>query len=163
MNYYNNQEQIFESTFDVNKLTFIYGKKLNDSINDINLEGNEEIYYKEELENEAVYLKFEKLVNKKNGRLHFENGTSFVIQEGLIKQVVISKESLGNLKLLDSIEVIKRIGPANKVEQDIIMYVFDPVNEGDIFHYDTRNISIQFHPDTGKIKELRVNSMNKIG
>ncbi|MCW8896732.1 MAG: hypothetical protein OQJ96_10375 [Flavobacteriales bacterium] len=155
MNYYDNEEIIFNSEFQSKKLNFNHGKKINESIVDIKLDGTEDIYYKGESENEQIDFKFQNLI-KKSGWIHFNNGASFKINKGLIKEVKLYNDSLGKLKHLNSDEIKSKIGKPSKIEHDIITYVFDPVDEGDIYHFKDRHISIQFDPDTDKIKEIRI-------
>ena len=155
MDFYQNQEILFDPAFSKNEMNFIHGKRLNDLIESIPIEGNEDIYYEGEQGNESVASKFIKLCQT-NGWIHFEHGTSFGVKKGKINEIKLTNSSLGQLSKLTSKDVEARIGKPSKIEQDIITYVFDPVNEGEIYHYRKAGISIQFDPDNKRIKEIRI-------
>lgn len=155
MDFYQNQEIIFDPAFSKNELTFIHSKRLNESVESIPILGNEDIYYECEKSNETVESKFLKL-RQTSGWIHFKNGTSFGVKKGMISEVKLTKSSLGKLTMLIPEEVEVRLGKPSKIENDIITYVFDPVDEGDIYHYKKTGISIQFDPDNKRIKEIRI-------
>lgn len=156
MDFYQNQEILLDPAFSKNEMNFIHGKGLNDFIESIPIEGNEDIYYKGQESNESVNSKFLKLCQTTNGWIHFQNGTSFGVKKGKINEIKLTNNSLGKLSKLISKDVEARIGKPSKIEHDIITYVFDPVDEGDIYHYKKTGISIQFDPDSKRIKEIRI-------
>ena len=155
MNFYQNQEVIFNSDFTKESLTFAHGKGLNDSIETITIEGDEDIYYNGEKSGKSVESKFIKLI-KKNGWIHFANGTSYGIKSGKIIEVKLTKDSLDTLTRLNKKTVESKLGKPSKVEHDIITYVFDPVEEGDIYYFKNKGLTIQFDPETERIKEVRI-------
>lgn len=155
MDFYQNQEVIFNSDFTKESLTFLQGKRLNDSIETIIIEGDEDIYYNGEQCGESIESKFRKLINK-NGWIHFVNGTSYGVKNGKIIEVKLTKDSLDTLTRLNQKTVESKLGKPSKIEHDIITYVFDPVDEGDIYYFKKKGLSIQFDPETKRIKELRI-------
>lgn len=155
MDFYQNQEMLFDSALSKNEMNFIHGKRLNDLVESIPIEGNEDIYYEGEKSNESVESKFLKLC-RTNGWIHFKDGSSFGVKKGKINEIKLTNSSLGQLSKLTSKDVEARLGKPSKIEHDIITYVFDPVDEGDIYHYKKAGISIQFDPDNKRIKEIRI-------
>ncbi|WP_462250528.1 hypothetical protein [Ekhidna sp.] len=155
MNFYQNQEIIFDSDYSPTELEFNQGRKLNDLVSDIDSEDIEDIYYKGEKRNEPLSEKFEKL-KQKNGWIHFKNGTSFNIKKGRINDVKLRKSSIDRISSLNVNSVTKKLGQPSKIEHDFITYVFDQVDEGDIFHYKKLGLYIQFDPESNKVKELRI-------
>ncbi len=155
MDFYQNYQVIFSSEFSKEKLTFLHSKRLNDSIDEITINGNEDIYYNGEQSGESLEFKFLKLINN-NGWIHFANGTSFGVKKGIIKEIKLTKNSLGILSKLTSKTVESKLGKPSEIEHDIINYVFDPVDEGYIYHFKKKGLSIQFNPETKRIKEIRI-------
>ena len=150
MDFYQNQEIIFNSDFSKEKLTFLHGKRLHDSIDTITIKGNEDIYYIGEQSGESVESKFSKLINN-NGWIHFTNGTSFGVKKGIINEIKLTKSSLDILLRLSPEMIKSKLGKPSKIEHDIITYVFDSVDEGDVYHFKKKGLSIQFDLETKKI------------
>ncbi|MEM8893317.1 MAG: hypothetical protein AAGC88_01995 [Bacteroidota bacterium] len=155
MDFYQNQEVIFNSDYSAIELEFNQGRKLNDLVFDIDSQGIHDIYYEGEKENEPIATKI-KMLKENNGWIHFKNGTSFNIKKGRINEVMLRKSSIDRLGSLNSNSVMQRLGQPSRVEHDFITYVFDQVDEGDIYHYQKSGLSIQFDPESDKIKEIRI-------
>ena len=68
----------------------------------------------------------------------------------------MTNSSLGKLSKLIPKDVKERLGKPSKIEHDIITYVFDSIDESNIYHYKKAGISIQFDPDNKRIKEIRI-------
>ena len=157
--FYNKPEIIFDPFIINEDLTFIHGKKLNDSVNDLKLSGNEEIHYLNEKSFESEILKFEKLKTN-NGWIHFNNGTSFKISEGKILSIKLRLESLGKLIKYDSDFVRKKLGIPDRIGVDEITWVFDTVKEAEIYFYDNKKLEVYFDPNSKKINQIVIGDIS---
>ena len=155
MDFYKNQIELIKNKYNLDEFIFHLGKKLGDNIQEIKLNGQEDIYHSEEKQNESPEEKLHSLITG-NGFIHFPNGTSFIIKNGLIIGFKIIKGSLGEISNLKQTDIEKLLGKPSKTEEEILTYVFDAINEGIIYYYKSPNISIQFDSETNFVKEVRI-------
>lgn len=153
MIFYQHQDIIFNEGFLSKEIAFIYGKKINDTLDYLDAEDIQEVYCEDQLFDESIEVKLSKLKNG-NGGIHFINGTSFVVKGGLIKEVKLSNKSISMLSCLNQYDIISRMGEPDSKERDILMLGLWPVDEGDVYFYQNKRVTIHFDPDTNRVREV---------
>ncbi len=91
-----------------------------------------------------------------NGWILTTNGIQYVLKNGVIEFVRIKKNGLNRLAEFDKNIVEEKIGFANKIEDDAIMWVWDYVVEAKVHHYKKKKLKIHYSTENGKICELEI-------
>ena len=92
----------------------------------------------------------------KNGWILLNNGIQFIIKDGLIQTVHIKQNGLGQMIKTDIKTVENRIGKADKISEDGVMWVTDYVVNNNIYHFLKRNTKFYFSVDNDKLSEIEI-------
>ncbi len=159
MNFYEYPEVLLDGGTNYSELVFIHTISLGNSIKEIKLSGDEDIYYKGESINERLSVKFQSLLST-YGWVHFTNGTSFETQKGSAIGIKICNDSLGSLKSVNSKKIVSKMGEPDTVESDIDTWVFDSVHNANIYCYLKIGVNFHLEPVTDRIIEVRIYKPN---
>ena len=146
MEFTENPDIILTTNFSSNRIEFS-GFKIGQSLSNII---NPDIY--ECYDNNETYQNHK----IKNGWILLNNGIQFILKNGTIQTVHIKQNGLGPLTNIDIKSVQNRIGQANEISEDGIMWVFDYVVSNNIYHFHKRNTKFYFSVDSGKLSEVEI-------
>jgi hypothetical protein len=140
-----NPELILTSDFNPEEIEFD-GIRIGQTSNELSNKNITEFHNSEDNQTDDI----------KNGWILTTVGIQYVLNDGIIKYVRIKKNGLNILAEFDKNVVEEKIGKANKIKNDGIMWVWDYVVEAKVHHYRKKRLKIHYSTENGKICELEI-------
>lgn len=142
----NNPEVIFKPDFNADMLAF-NGIGIGQRLTGLPTETITEFYDIEAKNNKA---------DIEDGWAMTKNGIQYTLEKGIVKQIGVKKNGIGNLSGFHKNDVEKRIGKPDKISNDAIVWVWDGTVSAIIYHYPERKTKIHFSTDNGKVCGLEI-------
>lgn len=149
----NELNQIFEKKISCKDLVFTQGSGLGRRFNVEVSDDLQEIHYPGEKSDESLDAKA-KSINELGGWVHFKNGTSYQLRNGIIAQIKLRGKAVSRISSISIQQTIDSYGLPEEKSSEMSAGFFGLDIESVIFSYKSKGLRFYFDPESKLLNEL---------